>query len=401
MKTSLLTEHDDLFVHQSQLPLAQPATTDPRFFERCYFNVHDQQGDFSLCIGLGSYPNLNTMDGFAVGVTKSDTQQHNARFFRELHGDPARLEVGALRLDVVEPMSRWRLRMGPNPYNIEFELEMHARFDPWDTRLRAIHEGVLVWDYATFVQATTYSGQIRIGDRVFESDDFSGCRDRSFGLRPVGGVPLPAGAKVPHGAHYWLNPQFVDSSYFVLYMETNSGEPLLIEGGIRGGKYDGRRFVALEHDLKLRDGIRIHREGTFRLTDDAGHVHELHTQAALPGLYLLGGGYFGSQGKPLGDLTEGDKYDVTSDDPKVLGQYLADYGADQPGLFTLSETGEQGYGMLEYQSATTSKGIRRTVSTDDGCELWTSSLSPLTAGLRVRSEGCGEAAVQSERVASM
>jgi hypothetical protein len=287
------------------------------------------------------------MDGFAVGVTKNDPHQYNARFFRELHGDPARLEVGALQLEVVDPMSRWLLRAEPNAYGIEFDLEMQTRFDPWDTRLHAAHEGVLVFDYTTFVQSVTYRGRIRIGDRVIESDEFVGCRDRSFGLRPVGGIPMPAGASSPFGSHYWLNPQFEDSAYFVLYTENNDGEKISIDGGIRGGKYDGRRFVALEHELTLREGIRVHREGVIRLTDDTGFVHELHTKAALPGLFLFGGGYFGQQGKPLGDHDEGEKYDVTSDDPSILSRYLADIGSDQPALYTVAETGEQGYGVLE------------------------------------------------------
>jgi hypothetical protein len=345
----VLNDDDDLFVHPSPPLPGQLTTTDPRFFERCYFNVHDQDGEFSLCIGLGSYPNLNTMDGFSVGTFRDAPVQWNARYFRELHGDPTRLEVGDLRFEIVEPMRRWRLRQSANEFGIEFDLEMTARFDPWDGRLKAEHEGVVMWDYETFVQAVTYAGTIRIGDRTFESDGFSGCRDRSFGLRPVGGIPLPAGAAVPHGAHFWLNPQFEDSSYFVLYMETNTGDPLLIEGGIRGGKYDGRRFTKMEHDLTLRSGTRIHEHGTVQLTDDLGHVHELHTEAALPGLYLRGGGYFSSQGKPVGDLAEGDTYDITSEDPEVLAPYLANYGADQPAHYTLAETGERGFGMLEYQ----------------------------------------------------
>jgi hypothetical protein len=345
---SLLTKYDDHFVHQSPNLLARPATTDGRFFERCYFNVHDQQGEFSMCVGLGSYPNLNTMDGFAVGVTKGDPQQHNARFFRELHGDPGRLEVGPLHLEIVEPMQRWLLRLDSNSHDIDFELELRARFDPWDARLYAEHEGVLVFDYTTFVQSVAYSGRVRIADRTF-SGDFSGCRDRSFGLRPVGGIPMPAGAGRPFGLHYWLNPQFDDAAYFVLYTETDAGEQLSIDGGIAGGKFDGRRFVSLEHEMTLREGIRVHREGVFRLTDDAGDVHVLRTQAALPGCYLLGGGYFVSQGKPVGDREEGEKYDVASDDPAVLGNYLADWGADQPALYTLENTGDQAYGVLEFQ----------------------------------------------------
>jgi hypothetical protein len=342
-----LTKLDDLFVHQSPHLLSQAATTDMRFFERCYFNVHDKRGEFSMCVGLGSYPNLNTMDGFAVGVTRNDQQQHNARFFRELHRDRGRLEVGALHLEILEPMRRWRLRMDPNRYEIDFDLEMQGRFEPWDTRLFAMHEGVLVFDYATFVQSATYSGRIRIGDRTIESDDLVGCRDRSFGVRPVGGLPLPAGARMPFGSHYWLNPQFENSAYFVLYTESDSGEQLSIDGGIAGGPYDGRRFVALEHDLTLRDGVRVHERGVIRLTDDAGNVHELQTQAALPGIYLVGGGYFGKQGKPFGDHDEGEKFEVASADPAVLSRYRADLGADQPALYTLAETGEQAYGMLE------------------------------------------------------
>jgi hypothetical protein len=288
------------------------------------------------------------MDGFAVGVTKGDPQQHNARFFRELHGDPGRLEVGPLHLEVAEPMRRWSLRLGENPHGIDFELDMRARFEPWDTRLRAEHEGVLVFDYATFVQSVVYRGRIRIADRTF-SGEFSGCRDRSFGLRPVGGIPMPAGAPRPFGLHFWLNPQFADSAYFVLYTETNDGAQISIDGGIAGGRFDGRRFVSLEHDMTFRDGIRVHRQGVFRLTDDAGDVHVLRTRAALPGVYLRGGGYFGLQGKPVGDRVEGDEYDVASDDPAVLRRYFADGGADQPALYTIDDTGEQAYGVLEFQ----------------------------------------------------
>lgn len=344
---SALNEHDDLFVHQAPGLLAQPGTTDMRFFERCYFNVHDQRGEFSMCVGLGSYPNLNSMDGFAVGVTRAGQRQHNARFFRELHGDRLRLEVGALRLEVLEPMRRWRLQMAENAYGIDFDLEMEARFAPWDARLHAVHGGALLFDYTTFVQAVTYRGRLRIGDEGFEDSSFSGCRDRSFGLRPVGGIPLPAGAKMPFGSHFWLNPQFEDSAWFVLYTERDDGSQVSIEGGIRGGEHDGRRFVALEHELLLRKGIRVHESGVIRLTDDTGHVHELRTQAALPGLYLLGGGYFGKQGKPLGDHEEGELYDAGSGDASVLRHYRADFGADQPAVYTDVATGQQGYGMLE------------------------------------------------------
>src|SRR5262249_38203264 len=88
-------------------------------------------------------------------------------------------------------------------------------------------------------------------------------------------------------------------------------------------------------------------EGIIRLTDDRGHVHELHTQAALPGIYLYGGGYFGTQGKPLGDHHEGETYDVASDDTDLLATYLADIGADQPAVYTIEDTCTRGFGVLE------------------------------------------------------
>jgi hypothetical protein len=356
-----ISDLDDLFVHQTQYPLAQPATTDMRFFERCYFGIHDREGRFALASGLGSYPNMGSMDGFGVGVTRGDSMQYNGRFFRELHGDRIRTEVGPLRFDILEPMRRWRLRLNPNPYGVAFDLEMKARFERWDTRISTQRGLLMLADFGHFVQSCRFQGRVEIGDRVFEGD-FVGCRDRSYGLRPLGGLPTPGNGPSPTAMHLWLNPQFEDSAWFVSYFDRPAGDSGSLHGGIRGGKYDGRTWISLEHELTLREGIRVHESGIVRLTDNTGHVHELRTRAALPGIYLLGAGYvqghpdprhgWSTQGKFMGDHQEGETYDVGSSSVDLLSQYRADFQADQPAYFSTAE-GEEGYGVMEYSFAPT------------------------------------------------
>src|SRR5215203_5537857 len=193
---AMLTDLDDLLVHQSPRTIAYPATTDLRFVERFYFNVHDRAGEFSVSMGLGAYPNMNSMDGFTCAIRKDENKQYNARFFRELRGDRTSTKVGPMKFEILEPMRRWRMSMGSNPYGVEFDLEMQARFEPWETHVYHPHaEGVgVIFDMGHFVQSCSYSGWMKIGGLTYEGDDFLGVRDRSWGVRPLAGIPQPGNA---------------------------------------------------------------------------------------------------------------------------------------------------------------------------------------------------------------
>src|SRR5438046_7713793 len=98
---------DEYPIHQAPLPLAQPASSDRNFYDRCYFNAHDRTGEVFLVTGLGYYPNLGVKDAYAA-VRRGD-KQWVVRCSDEIDDDRLHATVGPYRIEVVEPLRRVRL----------------------------------------------------------------------------------------------------------------------------------------------------------------------------------------------------------------------------------------------------------------------------------------------------
>jgi hypothetical protein len=342
----MLDPIDDYLIHQTSRPVRFAATTDPRFFDRFYLNVHDTDGEFCVILGLGVYPNNNTMDAFACSVVAGSPLQRNARFFRHLDGPRTETTVGPIRFDVLEPMKRWHVALEPNPYGLELELDLEGRWAPWECgHILNTHLGGTKMDMHHYVQSNRYAGRVAIGG-IEHSGTFYGMRDRSWGVREIGGVPVPGGSKAygMWGMHVWLTAQFEDCCYFVFYDEGQDGKPIFLEGGIMGGPYDGRSWVALEHDWELVPGTRLHAKGTLRLTDSDALTHELVTERLADGIYVAGAGYGSTQGVYHGNHDEGEVWDLDRD-----GSLIPGFGAESDQLVRLSRfDGAAGSGVLEH-----------------------------------------------------
>jgi hypothetical protein len=203
-----------------------------------------------------------------------------------------------------------------------------------------------------------------VNGSTHQLDGWLGMRDRSWGVRGgVAGVPVPGGAQARgsggRGLHFWLTPQFQDSSYFIFYQEDEHGEQSYIDGGIMGGPLAGRRWTRLEHDVQFVDGTMVHASAEYRLHDDAGDVHELTSKLALPGIYLSGAGYGTTQGRHLGNHQEGERWDLVNAPAKVLNSY--GLGADQLAVFECD--GKQGYGIVEHAISPDHPRYKRTIAT--------------------------------------
>ena len=83
---------DEYPIHQSALSMAQVATTDRNFYDRCYFNAFDPAGGPMLVTGLGMYPNLGVIDAYAV--VRHGDRQHAVRFSDALHDNRLDQRVG-------------------------------------------------------------------------------------------------------------------------------------------------------------------------------------------------------------------------------------------------------------------------------------------------------------------
>ena len=89
---------DEFPLHQVPLSLEHPATSDPNFYDRSYFNAHDRTGEIFLITGMGVYPNLGVIDAYAT-VRRGDTQ-FTVRTSDALGSDRMRLEVGGETVSV-------------------------------------------------------------------------------------------------------------------------------------------------------------------------------------------------------------------------------------------------------------------------------------------------------------
>ncbi|MEB3072111.1 hypothetical protein K5L39_23360, partial [Mycolicibacter sp. MYC017] len=188
----VLTQYDDYPVHQLATTMDHAGNSDPRFFDRYWFIVYDEQGRIGLAIGVGVYKNTGVVDGFASAVV--DGVQHNLRVSRLLRPDfsPA---VGPLRIEVVEGLREFRLvaeKCADSP--VSFDLIWRAQFDPYEESHHFTRVGgAVVDDYRRFYQHGRAAGSVTIADTTV-SGEFWSFRDRSFGVRPGMGGRMPATA---------------------------------------------------------------------------------------------------------------------------------------------------------------------------------------------------------------
>src|SRR5271168_2900897 len=102
-----LSAADEFFTHQTALPHAMVATSDPSWRERYWVSFQDtERGDTVLTLGLGRYPNQDVMEAFAC--LSQGVRQTNLRLSRSLLPDSHDMRVGPLGCDVREPLQQLR-----------------------------------------------------------------------------------------------------------------------------------------------------------------------------------------------------------------------------------------------------------------------------------------------------
>ena len=92
----MLTSPDETLRHQLPTTFDHVGTSDPRFYDRYFFGVHDPGGRLGLHLGLGLYTNMNVMDGYAC-VVVDRTIQHNLRVSRLLRPRIDDMSAGPIR----------------------------------------------------------------------------------------------------------------------------------------------------------------------------------------------------------------------------------------------------------------------------------------------------------------
>jgi hypothetical protein len=311
------SQNDDLFSHQ-------PRTDDPGWFDRFYMNVHSPTGDVTLSLGMGHYPRAGVVDGFSILVERG--AQRNFRASAERAPSERRLEAGPLSAEILEPLRRWRLRLGENEANVSYDLEFVADLPPIDAgriERRSRKTGALL-DWSHFVGLGRVEGRLAIDGiaRSLSPDSWFGLRDRSWGIRPGASEAPPSEPPSPTaGRHDWAVARVGDRAVFYLLSGGGSRGPHLLGAGLAGPKGE-TKVTSVERILDWDERGRF-RGARASLRTEAGEAVELRVSPPAATIYLRGGLYGGwrglSQGMRRGPLVcESERW--STGDPALVAE---------------------------------------------------------------------------------
>lgn len=352
---------DEYPIHQAPLSMKHLVTGDRNAYDRCIFHVFDHAGRAVLILGLGVYPNAGVIDAYAT--LRIGDELLAVRASDALTDDRMNLSVGPLRITVDEPLQRLTLSCAADPadpdglsYDITWTAEFPAVWEPHHTQRRGDR---LILEGRRFVQAGGVTGTIRAKGEVFTLDaaDWTGTRDRSWGVRPIPGEDGGRAAEEhrPEGFHWlWIPVRFEDRFLMVITQEDADGHRALSEAVqvFPGGS--GRRDVQLgwpHTDIRYRPGGRHPESAVVHLTDPVGRKPlELGVEILNSSPLAVGAGY-----PPASDWQHGtwqgrgwtDRRSYDLSDPAA--HPMAAFGVtDHSARFTLE--GRTGYGIFEHGS---------------------------------------------------
>ncbi|MFD3929613.1 hypothetical protein [Streptomyces sp. NPDC058614] len=349
---------DEYPVHQVPLSMKHVATGDRNAYDRCIFHVFDHHGRALLIVGLGVYPNAGVIDAYAT--LRDGNRLHAVRASDALGDDRMNLSVGPLRILVERPLKDFVLRCEADPddpdglsYEINWSADFPALWEPHHLQRRG---GRLTLEGRRFVQAGRCEGWIRVGGEEIRltGDQWTGTRDRSWGVRPIPGEEggRLADENPTEGFHWlWCPVRFEDRFLMVVIQEDADGHRALNDATL---VRDGHRDLQLgwpQADITYRPGTRHPTSAVIHLTHPADRKPmELGVEVLTSSPLAVGAGYPPADDWQHGtwrgrDWTDRRIYDLS--DPAA--HPLAAYGViDHAARFTLN--GQTGHGIFEHGS---------------------------------------------------
>jgi hypothetical protein len=323
---------DDFPFHQAIAPIDVPEQVHPRFNDGYWFGFY-REGVYAFC-GLRLFPNTNVIDGYA-GVVYEGVQR-NVRFSRALRPRTNELAVGPFRLQVLDPLQRQRLVLGPNPSGVEWDVEIEARaLWPESAHVQYRH-GVILNHVLRYTGITRANGWIAVDGERMEVDRWYGARDHSWGIRasmgprwPFGGAE--EGVRDPRAMRLWMPYECGPERGFFHMHEDADGNVLDFEGEIRSD--DGRvvKLVEARHALEYEAGSRRVSGGAYTLVDTQGVERDYRFKIVCEPGHPQGYGYTrgwsdgGSPGIWRGpEVIESNRFDVTDPNSGGGGEHLPD-----------------------------------------------------------------------------
>ncbi len=343
---------DEYPIHQTPLPMTRVASSDRNFYDRSYFNAHDRDGGTLAITGFGVYPNLGVVDGY-LAVRRGE-QVSSVRFSDALGDRGMDLRVGGYRVEVLEPLHR--LRVICEHDELSCDMTWTGAFPAVAEQPHLILTGARpIIEASRFAQVGSWSGTLSIDGTDIALDDrvWTGTRDRSWGIRPVGEAEPPGRAAAePSGGFWWLYaPLRFDGFAVVVIVQENPDGYRTLNDAVRvwpDGRVEQLGWPRVEIDY--RSGTRHPAAARLSLTASDGTPLdiEITTGTAVP--LHVGCGYSGDPDWQHGlwkgrGWTDFRRYDLT--DPAVAARIP--YGVTDH--VARARCGEAvGWGLFEHAS---------------------------------------------------
>ena len=287
----VLTRADDFPIHQTSEPIAY-AGTDRNFYDRYFFNGYSMQAGEKafFAAAFGVYPHLNIADAAFVVVRNGvETALHASRWLKMERLD---LQVGPVKIEVVEPLKVLRLLVDAPEQAIKADVTFTARAEPIEEPRFVRRNGPRTFmDYTRLTQNGRWQGWIEI-DGVRESvDGFVGTRDRSWGVRPVGARDSQdlAPPVAPQFFWLWSPTNFEGGGFFFHTNDDETGTPWNRRAVWQPNGSETRHFNEPQVEIAWKSGTRHVRAAT--VTIGSGDHRHIITYTPLYEFFMLGLGY--------------------------------------------------------------------------------------------------------------
>ena len=296
---------DEYMIHNNPFPVRVMYTSDPRAFERVWFNTFDDAGELLVIVGLGFYPNLGTADGFAIVNHRG--RHTTIRGHRLLGDNRLDMSIGPLKLEVVKPFEEWRISLAENEYGISFDMRwLETKQTVFKDMGDIVVDSAMMRPSSGYESFGTQEGWVTVDGETHQisRDRFRGCRDHHWGVRDNVGGPSIVPGMLMHHVHTGEFVEFEDFALFSNRIFYNKGDARQLQM-LRPRK----REMHFDPDSKMLLG------GTTELVFESGEVltytyERLGNQIGhlRCGMY---GGCGGKGGTPEEDIWH--------------GQYVADF----------------------------------------------------------------------------
>lgn len=313
---------DEYPIHQTPLSMARVGTSDRNFYDRSYFNGHDRDGGTLLITGGGVYPNLGVIDAFAA-VRRGDIQR-TVRFSDALVHRDTQTRVGGYRIEVLEALQR--IRVICEHEDLSFDLTWEGAFPAVQEQPHLILNGNRpIIDATRFAQVGSWAGTLSVDgeDITVDPQVWTGTRDRSWGIRPVGETEPPGRAAAePSGGFWWLYVplRFDDFAVIIIVQEEPDGRRTLNDATRiwPDGRVEQLGWPRVHIDY--RSGTRLPTAARLELTTPDGKPLDLEITVGTGVPLHVGCGYGGDpdwlHGQWKGrDWSLSTRYDLT--DPTI------------------------------------------------------------------------------------